>query len=85
MDKATWRVKESKNTYRATYSGDLQEALDKAKKDLERYQNNKDIAHWYWIRAKAEAAIKANERAINRANIFIQLAEKELKAGGKSD
>ena len=85
MEKAPWRVKESKNSYSATYSGDLQKAFDKAKKDLERYQNNKDIAHWYWIKEKAEAAIKANERAINRANIFIRLAEKELRAGGKSD
>lgn len=76
---ATWKVTQKKNTYRATYSGNLHEALEKAKADLKKYLNDGDIPKWAWIKKKAEAEIAANKRAIERAQVFIGLAEKELK------
>lgn len=76
---ATWRVTETKDKYKITYSGDLQEALEKAENDLKKYMNDKDLEKWVWIKKKAEAAIKANERAIKRAQIFIGAAKEELK------
>lgn len=72
---ATWKVT-SKN---ASYSGDLHEALEKAKTDLKKYLNDKNIEKWVWLKEKAEAEIAANKRAIERAQTFIKLAEKELK------
>lgn len=76
---ATWKVTLKKNTYRASYSGDLHEALEKAKSDLKKYLNDKDIEKWVWLKEKAGVAIAANKRAIERAQIFIELAEEELK------
>ena len=76
---ATWKVTTKKNSYSASYSGDLHEALEKAKTDLNKYLHDKDIGKWFWIKEKAEAKIAANKRAIKRAQIFIELAEKELK------
>lgn len=79
MGKSTYHIKENKNTYSFSYSGDLREAVDKAKKDLTRELNNKDLAHWAWIKEKAEKAIKANANKIRRIQAFIECAEKELK------
>lgn len=76
---ATWKVTTKKNSYRASYTGDLQEALEKAKSDLKKYLHDKNIEKWVWLKEKAEAEIAANKRAIERAQIFIELAEKELK------
>lgn len=79
MGKSTYHIKETKNTYSFSYSGDLREAVDKAKKDLNRELNNKDLAYWAWIKEKAEKAIKANANKIRRIQAFIECAEKELK------
>lgn len=76
---ATWKVTSKKGYYSASYSGDLHEALEKAKTDLKKYLHDKNIEKWVWIKEKAEAEIAANKRAIERAQIFIELAEKELK------
>lgn len=76
---ATWKVTTKKNTYKAIYSGDLHETLEKAKTDLKKYLHDKDIPKWVWLKGIAEAKIAANKRAIERAQIFIELAEKELK------
>ena len=76
---ATWKVTTKKNSYRASYTGDLHKALEKAKSDLKKYLHDKDIPKWVWLKAIAEGKIAANKRAIERAQIFIELAEKELK------
>lgn len=41
--------------------------------------HDKDIPKWVWLKGIAEGKIAANKRAIERAQIFIELAEKELK------
>lgn len=64
MDKSTYHIKETKNNYSFSYSGDLKEALEKARKDLQKAKENQDIAHWEWIRKKAASAILAHERKI---------------------
>lgn len=76
---ATWKVTTKKNSYRASYTGDLHEALEKAKADLKKYLNDKNIEKWVWLKERAEAKIVANKRAIERAQVFIELAEKELE------
>lgn len=80
---ATWKVTTKKSgystNYKAVYSGDLNEALEKAKADLKKYLKDKNIEKWVWLKEKAEAEIAANKRAIERVQIFIELAEKELK------
>lgn len=76
---ATWKVTSKGNCYKASYSGDLHEALEKAENDLKKYLNDKNIEKWVWLKEKAAAEIAVNKRAIERAQIFIRLAEKELK------
>lgn len=53
MSKATYHIKETKNTRSFSYSGDLAEAIKKAEKDLEAEKNNKDMQHWEWLYKKA--------------------------------
>ncbi|MBN2878671.1 MAG: hypothetical protein JXN65_03480 [Clostridia bacterium] len=79
--KSTYRVKEEKNTYKMTYTGNLKEALEKAKEDLEKKQNDPNMPHWEWIKNKAEKEIEANKRAIGRIKAFISAAEEKLKEG----
>lgn len=79
MDKSTYHIKETKNNYSFSYSGDLKEALEKARKDLQKEKENQDIAHWEWIRKKAASAILAHERKIARLKAFIKCAEQNLK------
>lgn len=76
---ATWKVTSKGNCYKACYSGDLHEALEKAETDLKKYLNDKNIEKWVWLKEKAEAEIAANKRAIERAQVFIRLAKEELK------
>ncbi len=75
----TWKVTQKGHYNNASYSGDLNEALEKAKTDLKKYLNDKDITKWVWLKGIAEAKIAANKRAIERAQIFIKLAKEELK------
>lgn len=83
--KSTYHIKETKNTYKFSYSGDLREALDKAKGDLHREMNNKDIPYWVWLKEKAEKAIKANSNKIRRIQAFIDCAERQLQKEEKED
>lgn len=78
--KSNYSIKESKDKYNFTYSGDLGEALEKAKKDLQKEKENPDIPHWLWIKSKAEKAIKAHNNRIRRIQAFIDCAERHLKA-----
>ncbi len=79
MGKSTYHIKEIKNSYRFSYSGDLKEALEKARKDLQKEKENPDIAYWEWIRKKAASAILAHERKAERIEAFIRCAEQNLK------
>lgn len=79
MSKSTYHVKETKDSYKFSYSGDLKEALEKARKDLQKEKENPEIAYWEWIRKKAVGAILAHERKVARLKAFIKCAEQNLK------
>ncbi|MCM1439593.1 MAG: hypothetical protein NC131_10395 [Roseburia sp.] len=79
MGKSTYSVKETKYSRKFLYSGDLKEALEKARKDLQKEKDNPDIAYWEWIKKKAVNAILAHERKVERIEAFIQCAEQNLK------
>lgn len=79
MSKSTYRVKETKNVYKLSYSGDLKEATEKARKDLEKEETNREIEYWEWIRKKAESVILTHEKKIKRIKAFIRAAEKEIQ------
>lgn len=79
MKKSNYHVKELKDCYKFSYSGDLGEALEKAKKDLQAEKENKEIEHWRWIKKKAESAIKSHESKIARIEAFIRAATRELE------
>lgn len=79
MSKSTYHIKETKNSYIFSYSGDLKEALEKARKDLQKEEKNTDIAHWEWIKKKAVSAILAHEKKVARIKAFIRCAEQNLK------
>ena len=79
MAKSNYHIKETKNSYKLSYSGDLAEALEKAKEDLKKTLNDKELQYWIWIKDKAEKAINANDRKIKRLQAFVAAAERELK------
>lgn len=79
MAKATYGIREKKNSYHFTYSGDLKDAVAKAKRDLEKEKENTEVKHWEWIRKKAETAIIAHYNRIRRIEAFIDCAERKIK------
>ena len=54
MAKATYHIRESKNAYHFSYSGDLQEVINKAERDLQRERDNPEIERWKWIQEKQQ-------------------------------
>ncbi len=83
--KSYYHIKSKKNHYEMSYSGDLQEALNKAKEDLRRECENKEILHWEWLKKKAEAAIKAHRSKIEKLEAFIRVAERQLAKQTEED
>ena len=83
--KSNYQIKSKKNHYEMSYSGDLQEALNKAKEDLRRECENKEILHWEWLKKKAEAAIKAHRSKIEKLEAFIRAAERQLAKQTEED
>lgn len=79
MEKANYYIKETKGKYEMSYSGDLREAIEKARKDLDKALHDGTIVHWVFIKTMAEKAIKANSRKIQRLQAFIGAAEKQLR------
>ena len=61
MAKSNYHIKETKNSYKLSYSGDLAEALEKAKEDLKKTLNDQELQYWIWIKDKAEKARRKNE------------------------
>ena len=78
MGKSTYSIKESKGRYSFTYSGDLGEAIEKAKADLKKEQENTEFMRWEWIKKKADAAITAHFNRVRRITAFIECAERHL-------
>lgn len=85
MSKSTYHIKETKNRRVFTYSGDLKEALEKARKDLQKEKENPDIEHWEWLKKKAVSAILAHENKMKRIEAFIRCAEQHLKESEASN
>lgn len=79
MGKSTYHIKETKDKYKFSYTGDLAEALAKAERDLETALNDPDIEKWIWIKDKAEKAIKANGSRVRRLQAFIEIAKRQLE------
>lgn len=79
MGKSTYHIKETKDKYVLSYSGDLTEALAKAERDLKTALNNPDIEKWVWIKDKAEKAIKANGSRARKLQEFIKVAKRQLE------
>lgn len=76
---SSYRVKESKDAYKMSYSGDLEEALEKARLDLVKKAEDPNMQYWQWLKDKATKEIEANDRAIKRIKTFISAAERQLK------
>lgn len=79
MGKSTYHIKETKDKYVFSYSGDLTEALAKAERDLKTTLNDPDIEKWVWIKDKAEKAIKANRNRVRKLQEFIKVAKRQLE------
>ena len=58
MGKASYKIRETKNMRHFTYSGNLEDAIEKAKGDLQKEKENKETAQWYWLYEKAKKAIQ---------------------------
>lgn len=87
MEKASYKIRETKNMRHFTYSGNLKDAIEKAKRDLQK--ENKEIAQWYWLYEKAKKAINTRNKKIANIEAFIRCAEEEQekqeKQKGKKD
>lgn len=79
MTKASYKIRETKNARHFTYSGNLEDAIEKAKTDLKKEKENKEIPQWFWLYGKAKKAIEAHNRKIANIEAFIRCAEGELK------
>ena len=77
MGKASYKIRETKNMRHFTYSGNLKDAIEKAKRDLQKEKENKEIAQWYWLYEKAKKAINAHNKKIANIEAFIRCAEEE--------
>ena len=70
----------------AGISGNLKDAIEKAKRDLQKEKENKEIAQWYWLYEKAKKAINTHNKKIANIEAFIRCAEEEQeKQKGKKD
>lgn len=65
MRKASYKIRETKNMRHFTYSGNLEDAIEKAERDLQKEKENKEIAQWYWLYEKAKKAISAHNKEID--------------------
>lgn len=77
MRKASYKIRETKNMRHFTYSGNLEDAIEKAERDLQKEKENKEIAQWYWLYEKAQKAISAHNKKIANIEAFIRCAEEE--------
>lgn len=82
--KSNYSISLKKGVYHFCFSGDLEEALSKAKRDLEKERENKEVENWRWIKKKAERVINAHSEKIYKLTCFIEVAEKQI-AQDKAD
>ncbi len=72
------RVKRTKDRVLYSYTGELQDSLDCARKELDKKLKSQDLDFLRWQLEKAKKAYDAYERRIFDLQEFIRLAEKEL-------
>ena len=72
-------VKRTKNKRVFSYSGDLDKAIEGAKKELEKKVSSQERVFLLWQYQKAQKAHETYERRIRDLESFIDLAEEELK------
>lgn len=79
MEKSRYYIKETKDRYKFAYTGDLKDALQKARGDLQREKCNPETAYYEWAFKKAQSAILAHNRKMARLEAFIERAEITLE------
>lgn len=77
--KSNYHIKSKKTHYELSYNGDLEEALQKAKSDLEKAKESKEVLHWEWIKKKADTALKTHYSKIEGLKAFIRAAERQIE------
>lgn len=66
-----------------SYSGDLEEALKKAEKDLQKVCDDSDFDNWSWLYALAKKKVDAHFLKISDLERFIASAKRALSKGEK--
>ena len=77
------RVKRNKNGVVFSFTGELQDALEAARKELDKKVQSQERVFLQWQFEKAKKARDTYEKRIEDLQGFIRLAEKEL--AGKED
>ena len=77
------RVKRNKNGVVYSFTGELQDALEAARKELDKKIQSQERVFLQWQFEKAKKARDIYEKRIEDLQGFIRLAEKEL--AGKED
>ena len=77
------RVKRNKNGVVFSFTGELQDALEAARKELDKKIQSQERVFLQWQFEKAKKARDIYEKRIEDLQGFIRLAEKEL--AGKED
>ena len=77
------RVKRNKNGVVYSFTGELQDALEAARKELDKKVQSQERVFLQWQFEKAKKARDIYEKRIEDLQGFIRLAEKEL--AGKED
>ncbi len=81
MGKGTFSIKRTKNGRKMTYTGDLQEAINKAKRELNKKLKDGAVqrAHLEWAYERARKELTAWDNRIDDLKMFIRVAEQQLE------
>ncbi len=81
MTKSTFSIRRTKTQRKMTYTGDLTEAIQKAKQELDKKQKEGAIqrAHLTWAYERAKKELTAWDNRIDDLKTFIRLAEQQLE------
>lgn len=78
------RVKRNKNGVVFSFTGELQDALEAARKELDKKIQSQERVFLQWQFEKAKKARDTYEKRIEDLQGFIRLAEKELAGKGNN-
>lgn len=86
MGKASYKIRETKNMRHFTYSGNLKDAIEKAKRDLQKRKKIRKLRNGIGCMKKPKKAINTHNKKIANIEAFIRCAEEEQeKQKGKKD